>query len=73
MLIGEIRDGDTAYEALKASNNGMFVIATIHAKSIIDAIERIITLSQDRTPSARNSIKFTFICDVSTSEYSQKQ
>lgn len=61
MLIGEIRDGDTAYEALKASNNGMFVIATIHAKSIIDAIERIITLSQDRTPSAREILSTSLL------------
>lgn len=41
MLIGEIRSGTQPMKLLKASNNGMFVIATIHTESIIDAIERI--------------------------------
>lgn len=48
MLISEIRDGDTAYEALKASINGMFVIATIHANSVIDAIDRMIIFSEEK-------------------------
>ncbi|WP_313397398.1 ATPase, T2SS/T4P/T4SS family [Acinetobacter variabilis] len=53
MLIGEIRDGDTAHEALKASLNGMFVITTIHAKSPIDAIERMIVLCNERSSEAQ--------------------
>lgn len=53
MLIGEIRDGDTAHEALKASLNGMFVISTIHAKSPIDAIERMIVLCNERSSEAQ--------------------
>ncbi|MDF5980449.1 ATPase, T2SS/T4P/T4SS family [Pseudomonas aeruginosa] len=31
MLIGEIRDEDTAYQACEASLTGSLVIATIHA------------------------------------------
>lgn len=53
MLIGEIRDGDTAHEALKASLNGMFVITTIHAKSAIDAIERMVVLCNERSSEAQ--------------------
>ncbi|MGJ0637233.1 ATPase, T2SS/T4P/T4SS family [Xenorhabdus bovienii] len=40
ILIGEIRDAKTAHEVLKASLNGAFVVATIHANNCIDAIER---------------------------------
>lgn len=54
LLIGEIRDGDTAHEALKASLNGMFVIATIHANSIIDALERFDILSSEKNNNAKS-------------------
>ncbi|WP_145557888.1 ATPase, T2SS/T4P/T4SS family, partial [Yersinia aldovae] len=40
ILIGEIRDAQTAHEVMKASLNGAFVVATIHADNCIDAIER---------------------------------
>ncbi|EGY29571.1 Type II secretory pathway, ATPase PulE/Tfp pilus assembly pathway, ATPase PilB, partial [Candidatus Regiella insecticola 5.15] len=40
LFIGEIRDAITAHEALKASLNGAFVVATLHAASVMDAIER---------------------------------
>ncbi|MCO2036169.1 twitching motility protein PilT [Pseudomonas aeruginosa] len=52
VLIGEIRDEDTAYQACKASLTGSLVIATIHAKSCHQAIERLVTLAQ---PLARNA------------------
>ncbi|KAB1469223.1 type IV secretion system protein [Cronobacter sakazakii] len=54
MLIGEIRDSETAHEALKASMNGMFVIATIHSKSIVDAIERMIIFCMEKNTEARS-------------------
>ncbi|EKN5104276.1 TPA: Flp pilus assembly complex ATPase component TadA [Yersinia enterocolitica] len=40
ILIGEIRDAQTAHEVMKASLNGAFIVATIHANNCIDAIER---------------------------------
>ncbi|EIU1666866.1 Flp pilus assembly complex ATPase component TadA [Pseudomonas aeruginosa] len=46
VLIGEIRDEDTAYQACKASLNGNLVISTIHAKNCPQAIERLITLAK---------------------------
>lgn len=46
VLIGEIRDEDTAYQACKASLNGHLVIATIHAKTATQAIEKLVTLAK---------------------------
>lgn len=43
MMLGEIRDTDTALAALEASINGHLIVATIHADSIIGAIERMQT------------------------------
>lgn len=41
ILIGEVRDAETAVEAIQASLNGRLVIATIHANSVIDALFRL--------------------------------
>lgn len=46
ILLGEIRDFETAKEAINASVNGHLIIATIHAGSITQAIERLISLSE---------------------------
>lgn len=43
ILVGEIRDDDTAIEALRASINGHLILSTIHAGSISQAIERLQT------------------------------
>lgn len=47
IALGEIRDRETAIEALKASQTGHLVISTIHADSIINTIERFIGLFED--------------------------
>jgi Tfp pilus assembly pilus retraction ATPase PilT len=47
ILLGEIRDNETASEALRASVNGHLVIATIHAGDPIEAINRLISMSSD--------------------------
>jgi twitching motility protein PilT len=54
ILIGEIRDEDTAYQALKASINGHTIVSTIHAGDIPQAIERLQTLCSERTANAYN-------------------
>lgn len=41
LLIGEIREEAAAIEAVRASNNGHFVLTTIHAGSIVQALERL--------------------------------
>ena len=42
ILIGEMRDLDTISAALTAAETGHFVISTLHTKSAIDSIDRII-------------------------------
>lgn len=41
ILIGEIRDNETAGEVLKASINGHFIVSTIHAGNVVQAVERL--------------------------------
>lgn len=47
MLLGEIRDADTAVNALKASIDGRLIITTLHSEDIISAFERLSTLARD--------------------------
>lgn len=44
IFLGEVRDAETAVEALRASINGRLVICTIHSFNVISAIDRIYTL-----------------------------
>jgi twitching motility protein PilT len=46
LLIGEIRDQDTAGEAIKHSNNGLCVISTVHAADLPDAISRTLSYAE---------------------------
>jgi type II secretory ATPase GspE/PulE/Tfp pilus assembly ATPase PilB-like protein len=41
MLIGEIRDGETAVQAIRASIDGRLIVATLHADSVENALKRI--------------------------------
>lgn len=41
ILVGEVRDIDTARNALKASETGHLVLATLHAGSIVTAVGRL--------------------------------
>lgn len=45
IYLGEVRDAETAAEALRASINGRLVICTSHADSIPTAIERLYNLA----------------------------
>lgn len=58
LLIGEIRDSQTAHEVLKASLT-MFVVSTIHASSIFDAIERYVMFCEEINPNAKQNIANT--------------
>lgn len=55
IYIGELRDAETAEEALKASVNGRLIIATIHANSPIMAIERLFSLAMSSDASSKSS------------------
>ncbi|MFB0936060.1 MAG: ATPase, T2SS/T4P/T4SS family [Propionivibrio sp.] len=45
IFVGEVRDSETATEALKASINGRLVVCTIHSNSVTTAVERLYTLA----------------------------
>lgn len=44
ILIGEIRDVDTMRTALQAAETGHLVLATLHARTVIDAVNRVIDI-----------------------------
>ncbi len=48
ILVGEIRDLETAETALKASMTGHMVLSTLHTNNAISAISRLINLGCDR-------------------------
>ncbi|MCL0037582.1 GspE/PulE family protein [Thermodesulfovibrionales bacterium] len=48
MLLGEIRDEDTAKIAIRASITGHLVLSTLHSNDAITAIPRLIDLNVDR-------------------------
>lgn len=52
IFLGEIRDAQTAYEALKAGSNGELILATFHAQGNAEALERLIALAEEHTQSA---------------------
>lgn len=45
IFLGEVRDSETAAEALRASLNGRLVVCTTHADSVAMAIERMYSLA----------------------------
>lgn len=56
ILVGEIRDNEPAMEAVKGSINGHLLMATIHAGSPIEAIERLQTFCNGAGASNTNEI-----------------
>ncbi|KAA1194042.1 protein-L-isoaspartate(D-aspartate) O-methyltransferase [Pseudohalioglobus sediminis] len=44
VLVGEIRDTETALEAIRASQTGHVVLSTLHANDAVDALQRIYDL-----------------------------
>lgn len=46
ILLGEVRDSETALEALRASQTGHLVLTTLHCNDAVDAIQRLIDLGQ---------------------------
>ncbi|HTL06349.1 MAG TPA: GspE/PulE family protein, partial [Gemmatimonadales bacterium] len=44
ILVGEIRDTETALEALRASQTGHLVLSTLHCYDSVDAVQRLVDL-----------------------------
>ena len=45
ILVGEIRDQETAVEAIRASQTGHIVLSTLHSNDAVDALQRIYDLN----------------------------
>jgi type IV pilus assembly protein PilB len=58
MMIGEIRDAETAKIAMEASMAGRLVLSTMHTNSAASAISRLVGLGLERQALA-NAIEFT--------------
>lgn len=52
IYLGEIRDGETAVEALRAGVNGHLVISTLHAEDVATALRRIHSMASEEFDSA---------------------
>lgn len=48
LFLGEIREGNAAVEAMRASITSYVVVTTIHADSIVSAIQRLVMFSLER-------------------------
>lgn len=46
IMVGELRDRDTAITALRAAESGHFVVATMHARSSIGAVRKLAELAE---------------------------
>lgn len=55
IFLGEVRDSETAAEALRASINGRLVVCTTHADSVPMAIERIYSLANGASGSSEDT------------------
>lgn len=44
ILVGEIRDSETALEAIRASQTGHLVLSTLHCNDTVDAVQRLTDL-----------------------------
>ena len=44
ILVGEIRDSETALEAIRASQTGHVVLSTLHCNDAVDAVQRLVDL-----------------------------
>ena len=59
MFIGEVRDEEAATEMLRASLGGALLIATVHAPTAPEAIQRILALSEKGEPYAKSILAST--------------
>ena len=59
IMVGEIRDSETAKLAADASNTGHSVITTLHANSAADCVRRLMRLGIDAIDLA-GTVKYLF-------------
>jgi len=66
ILIGEVRDEETAITALRAAETGHLVVCTMHTTGASETIQRFAELFTERTPTlARQMLSSTLVGIVS--------
>ena len=61
LLVGEMRDKDTIRTALQAAETGHLVLSTIHASSVSEVVDRILSyFSADEAPQLRTALAASF-------------
>jgi twitching motility protein PilT len=66
ILVGEIRDSDTAQMALSAAETGHLVLSTVHTQDAKGAVTRLMDLfPNDRQSDARSQLSFSLKCVIS--------
>lgn len=59
VMLGEVRDPDTALETLRASQTGHLVLSTLHCNDTVDAVQRLLDLGMHA-----NSIAAELLCVI---------
>lgn len=59
ILLGEIRDKETAIAAMQMANSGHIVLTTIHANSVPDIIARLSAMNPDQAELTRHNLSET--------------
>ncbi|MDD5388994.1 MAG: PilT/PilU family type 4a pilus ATPase [Gallionellaceae bacterium] len=74
IMIGEIRDRETLTAALAAADTGHLVLGTLHTKSAVKAVDRILSLAgSDNQDLARSSFASVMNCIVAQTLVPRKE
>lgn len=61
IVVGEIRDRDTAEACLRAAESGHFVLATTHAKSAVGSLQKLLSLFGEEATSKAVSLSHCLV------------
>jgi twitching motility protein PilT len=64
IVIGEIRDTDTAEAALRAAESGHYVIASLHAKSALGGVQKLFSFFGDDARASKAAVIANTLCGV---------
>lgn len=64
IFLGEVREAETAFEALTAGSNGELIVFTFHAGDIPQGIERFISMASQHSPAAQKMLADSLLAVV---------
>ena len=64
IVVGEIRDSETAEAAFRGAESGHYVMASLHAKSGLGAIQRMLSLFPDEMRTSKAATLANTLCGV---------